>query len=189
MPPKAKFTREQIVDKAFAIVRADGVDALTARRLGAELGSSPRPVFTVFNSMDEVESEVVSSARSLYSEYVERGLSSTPAFKGVGTQYILFAINEPKLFQLLFMTENKATDIGGILPMIDENYDSICASVKEYGLDDKAADKLYRHLWVYTHGIATLCATKTCGFSGEQISEMMTEVFLSLLKRVKAGEI
>lgn len=184
MPPKAKFTREQIIDKSFDLVRAESVDCLTARRLGAVLGSSARPIFTLFQSMDEVKREVVSRAKSLYRDYVDRGLSSKPAFKGVGTQYIRFAIDEPNLFRLLFMSQNSA-DISGILPLIDDSYDRICESVKEYGVDDEAAKSLYTHLWVYTHGIATLCATQTCAFGAEQISDMMTEVFKSLLKSVR----
>ena len=105
MPPRAKFTREEIVDKAFEIVRIEGFDALTARYLGERLGSSARPIFTVFNSMDEVVEKVKLCAKKLYARYVERGLKSVPAFKGVGTQYIKFAVKEPQLFMFLFMSE------------------------------------------------------------------------------------
>ena len=31
MPPKAKFTREEIIDAAFEMVRRDGFEMLTAR--------------------------------------------------------------------------------------------------------------------------------------------------------------
>ncbi len=185
MPPKAKFTRQNVIDKAFEIVREEGLETLTARNLGARLGSSARPIFTVFQSMDEVAQGVISAAKALYTQYIDRGLASEPAFKGVGTQYILFAINEPELFRLLFMNENADADIGDVLPLIDENYEKIRASVRAYGIGDEAAEKLYRHLWVYTHGIATLCATHTCAFSAEQISEMESEVFLALLKKFK----
>ena len=58
MPPKAKFTKEEIINAAFEITRRDGFDALTARSLAAELGSSPRPIFTVFSGMEEVQSAV-----------------------------------------------------------------------------------------------------------------------------------
>lgn len=190
MPPKAKFTKEEIVSAAFEIVRTDGISALTARALGAKLGSSARPLFTVFNSIEEIQAEVMRSANQLYYEYVERGLSSDIPFKGVGTQYILFSINEPMLFRLLFMT---ATAIKPnpdcILPLIEEHYESILLSIENsYGLDTASSKRLYLSMWIYTHGIATLCATGVCGFTAEKISEMMTEVFVSLLKNIKAGE-
>lgn len=187
MPPKAKFTREEVIDAALNIVRNEGFSALTARALGTKLGSSARPVFTVFQGMEEVQQAVVDKAKALYKEYVKRGLSDTPAFKGVGTQYILFAINDPKLFQLLFMKEHEdVPELFAVLPIIDESYDEILSSVRDgYGLTNETAEKMYRHLWIYTHGIAALCATKMCRFTGEEISAMMTEVFIGLLKSLK----
>ena len=55
MPPKAKFTREEVISAALEIVRANGEEALTARSLGEKLGSSARPVFTLFDSMEEIK--------------------------------------------------------------------------------------------------------------------------------------
>lgn len=187
VPPKAKFTKEEIIKAALEIVRNEGFPALTARALGAKLGSSARPIFTVFQSMEEIRLAVIDAAKALYKEYVQRGLFDTPAFKGAGTQYILFSVNEPKLFQLLFMKENAdVPELSSVLPVIDENYDAILSSVKDgYGLPIETAEKLYRHLWIYTHGIAALCATKMCRFTSEEISSMMTEVFIGLLKSLK----
>lgn len=187
MPPKAKFTKEQITKAALKLVREQGAEALTARALGNALGSSSCPIFTVFENMEEVRDSVIQAARAVYKEYVNRGLKETPAFKGVGTQYILFAVCEPNLFRLLFMTEqDKIPNFDGILPMIDESYEQILASiVTGYGIERAAADRLYRHLWIYTHGIAAMCVSKLCSFTPEEISGMMTDVFKSLLKTIK----
>lgn len=187
MPPKAKFTKEEIVEAGLSIVREGGIDSLTARTLGDRLGSSARPIFTVFKSMDEVHQAVIGAAREVYDGYIGEGLSETLSFKGVGAAYIRFAIVEPKLFQLLFMSEQaSAPNIDKILPSIEENYERILNSITEgYGLDEKTAERLYRHLWIYSHGIAALCATKMCCFTGAEISEMITEVFISLLDKMK----
>lgn len=187
MPPKAKFTREEIVEAALHIVKTDGFEALTSRALGAYLGSSARPIFTVFQSMDEVQQAVVEAAKSLYREYVNQGLMGEHPFKGVGTQYILFSIQEPKLFQLLFMTERpQIPDFSGVLPLIEESYEEILLSIQDdYKINELFAEKLYHHLWIYTHGIATLCATKMCRFTDAEISNMITEVCTSILKNIK----
>ena len=186
MPPKAKFSKEEITKAALTIVREEGVDSLTSRALGAKLGSSARPIFTVFQNMEEVQQSVIQEAKKRYKEYVQKGLSQKPAFKGVGMQYILFAINEPKLFRLLFMNEHKQIpDLTDVLPLIDDNYEQIISSIqRDFGIDSVSAVKLYRHLWIYTHGIAMLCATNMCRFTGEEISKMMTEVCVSLLKNM-----
>ncbi len=190
MPPRAKFTREEVVEAAFGIVRAEGFEALTARALGTRLGSSARPIFTVFQSMDQVQQAVIEAAKGLYKEYVRKGLTEEHPFKGVGTQYILFSIQEPKLFQLLFMTEQPTMpDLSGVLPLIEESYEEILLSIeKDHGISEPLAKKLYHHLWIYTHGIAALCATKMCRFTGEEISNMLTEVCMSILKEIKERE-
>lgn len=199
MPPKAKFTKDEIIAAALELVRETGADSLTARTLGAKLGSSPRPIFTVFRSMDEVQQAVFAAARACYNGYIDAAFSSaeedgTPSpdnrhFKRVGAQYIRFAIREPKLFQLLFMQEQKTLpDLSHILPMIDENYEAILTSVQEdHHVNREDAQWLYRHLWIYTHGIASLCATGMCKFTAEEIGRMMTEVFIGLIQQRKGG--
>lgn len=186
MPPKPKFTKDEITKTALEIVRTDGFEALTSRELGTRLGSSARPIFTVFKNMEEVQQSVIQSAKILYKECVNKGLAEEHPFKGVGTQYILFSINEPKLFQLLFMTgQAQMPDLSDVLPLIEESYREISLSIqKDYGINEQLAEKLYRHLWIYTHGIATLCAANMCRFTDDEISSMMTEVFTGLLKNI-----
>lgn len=187
MPPKAKFTREEIIAAALKLTRESGIEAVTARELGKKLDSSARPIFTVFRNMEEVTAEVIKAAKELYKEYICEGLQQTPAFKGVGMYYIKFALQEEKLFQLLFMREQEEVkDLEEVLAAIDENYEVILKSVMDlYGLEQGDALKLYQNIWIYTHGIAALCATKVCRFTEEEISEMLTEVFVGLLKKIK----
>ena len=191
MPPKAKFTKAEIIEAALNIVRTEGYEALTSRALGTYLGSSARPIFTVFKNMEEVQQVMIEAAKNLYKEYVNKGLTAEHPFKGVGTQYILFSVNEPKLFQLLFMAEQKQIpDLSGVLPLIDESYGDILLSIqKDYEISELSAKKLYQHLLIYTHGIASLCATKMCRFTGEEISTMITEVCTSVLKKIQEEEI
>ena len=187
MPPKAKFTKDEIIEAAVGIVREEGFSALTARVLGARLGSSARPVFTVFQGMEEVQQAVIRRAKEIYGEYVEEGLSDHIPFRGVGTQYILFSIREPKLFQLLFMKEQKKMpELSGVLPLIDDNYGKILLSIEQsYGLKGPSAERLYRHMWFYSHGIAALCATGMCRFTGEEIKGMLAEAGKGILKNMK----
>lgn len=191
MPQKAKFTKDEILEVALNIVRKRGFDSLTARNIGENLKSSTRPIFTVFDSMEELKKEVNVAARNLYDSYVEEALkkedSDKKYFKCVGEQYIKFSIVEPRLFQLLFMQENeKRIGFRSILPQIENNYEKIILSIEEqYKISREKSIKLYHHLWIYTHGIASLCATKMCTFTDKEISNMLTEVFKSILKNLK----
>lgn len=184
MPPKAKFTKQEIVDAALQLFREGGLESLTSRNLGKKLGSSACPIFTVFSSMEEVQTAMIESAKAIYKSYVEKGLTQEIPFRGVGAQYIQFAMDEPKLFHLLFMNETKdAPSVNCVLMLLDESYDIILQSIMaSFSIDRQTAEQLYRHLWIYTHGIACLCATRTCQFTQQETQSMMTEVFLSLLK-------
>lgn len=187
MPPKAKFTREEIIDAALEITREKGIEAVTARELGKRLDSSARPIFTVFQNMDEVIKEVILASKEIYKQYICEGLKEEIAFKGVGMAYIKFAMQEGKLFQLLFMHEQEeAKGIENILRNIDNNFEKILTSVMvPYGLEREDALNLYQNLWIFTHGIAALIATKTCRFTQEEMEKMLTDVFIGLLKKVK----
>lgn len=183
MPPKAKFTEQEVIEKAFDIVRNEGADALTARSLAVALNSSPRPIFTVFRNMEEVWAGVMRRAKDCYNAYIAKAFEETYPFRAVGRQYILFAVEEGNLFRLLFMKERGAVkNLATVLPEIDENYDKILASVQnEYGLNEEDARRFYRHLWTYSHGIATMTVTELCRFTPEEIAKMSADVAKSLI--------
>lgn len=189
MPPKAKFTREEIIEAAFQMARAKGIDRITARELGKKLQSSARPIFTVFENMEEVRSEVIVRAKEVYGSYVAEGLRQDLAFKGVGMAYIRFSMEEPMLFQFLFMSAVPGkSGVETILPQIDASYEDILQSVQKYVDSREAADMIYQHLWTYTHGIATMCATGLCSYTTEQIGERLTQIFVALMMMEKKGK-
>lgn len=190
MPPRSKFTKEQIIAAAYGLVEQEGLEALTARTLGAALGSSARPIFTVFANMDEVRDGVIAEAKAQYKRYVDDGLKHTPAFKGVGTAYIKFALERPQLFRLLFMRDGFGTPkTEAVLGAIDDNADRILNSITDsYGVSEEQARKLYLQMWLFSHGIATAAVTKLCVFSASEISDMLTDVFTSAMLRIKSEE-
>lgn len=187
MPPKQKFTKEEIIAASLTVAKKEGITGITARGLGAELGSSSRPIFTVFQNMEEVQQETIKAAKAIYNKYVQIGLAGVPAFKGVGIQYIRFSKEEPKLFQMLFMTEDIASsELSTILPVIDGNSDNILDAIQStYQINREKSYKLYQHLWLFTHGIATLYATKVCRFTESEVSGMLTNVFVGILRQLK----
>lgn len=187
MPPKQKFTREEIIEAALRLHRKEGLSLITARTLGEELGSSSRPIFTVFENMEEVQKETIKAARAVYNGYIAKALEEKDAFENVGRQYIRFAAEEPKLFQTLFMAENPAVpEVQNVLGIIDENNEEILLSVeKECGLDKENALRLYQEMWIFSHGIATLIATKVCSFSPEKITEMFADLFIGIVQKIK----
>lgn len=185
MPPKVKYTRELIINAATELVKEAGTSALTARALGEKLNCSVAPIFSVFKNMEEVQSEVIKTAKTIYDGFIEEGLKQALPFKGAGLKYIDFARKEPNLFRLLFMSDYNV-NVGNFL-LLDENNGKILNALMTYwGLDEPTARALHEDILIYTHGIAVLCVTNSCAFSDEEISRRLTVAFTAMLKEVKS---
>ena len=191
MPPKPKFTKEEIVTAALELVSEKGMSALTSRDLGARLGSSARPIFTVFNSMEEVQEAVRDAAIKCFESYAEKAVHYTPMFKQVGMQMILFAKEKPMLYQLCFMSNSHTVstfdDI--YVRLGDVAFQCVDVIQRDYGLSEKEARILFEHVWIHTFGIGALCATKMCDFSEEQIIEMLGHDFIAMMMLIKSGKV
>lgn len=189
MPPKPKFTKEEIIAAALKVISRKGVDALTAQSLGKELDSSARPIFTVFKNMEEVHKEVRTAALKHFEKFADKAVHYTPAFKQFGMQMILFALEEPHLYRFLFMEGD------GHAHCFDEVFANlgkpavVCIGIlqKEYGLSEDEAMMLFRHVWIFTYGVGSLCATGMCRFTEEEINDLLGQTFMAVLFRIKSS--
>ena len=185
MPPKVRFRKEEIVSAAVAIVRKEGVDALTARAVAARLGGSTQPIFTCFSTMEEVRAEVCLFAKELYKQYLIAGLEQDIPFLGVGKQYIRFAREERELYKVIFLSKPD-TACGGAMDALKLSQDLVRDSVKRiYNMDGDRADKYYRDLWLVAYAFATLIVTDDCPYTDEEISAVFAEISLSVCKAYK----
>ena len=183
MPPKSKCSKKQIINAALRIVEEKGMSALSARSLAQSLGISTGPIFTAFDTIEEIQREVKSKAKELYDEYIKEGLNDTVAFKGAGMKYIQFAKDKPELFKLLFMPGDGVNAVTHFLPYGDDNHPIILEAIeRSYGLSGGEAKNLYNHMSVYAFGFAALFAQRIHIFTMDDISRMMSEVFSSMIK-------
>ena len=183
MAPKFKFTKEEVLTVTIDFIRENGIEALTARELAKKLESSTKVIFSLFSNMKNLEDEAKFAAENIFSEKVNLALKDDSPFKRLGVEYILFSKNEPKLFQWLFM--KKGIEVGSFkdfLPMRDYEYKSVIESIdEEYKISIENAKKFYEHLFIYSHGIATLTVTGIYNFTPSEIIEYMAEVAKSLI--------
>ena len=189
MPPKAKYTREEIINAAVDIAAERGIKALTARELGAALGTSSRPIFTAFKNMEEVLDEVRKAALSRFEVYARRAMEFTPVYKELGMQMILFAAEQPKLYRLVFMTEKSGMqsfdDV--FVHLGDMATLSVEVIQRDYELSYENAKLLFRHNWIYTYAIGSLIATGVCRFPPNEIQDMLSREFVAMLMLIKSG--
>ena len=173
MPPRPKFTKEELVQTALELTREGGLDMVVARNLGKKLNTSPSTIFTHFNSVEEIRQAVLDVAREIYNGYVEEGLKMVPPMKGFAVQYIRFAMEESNLYSVLFM--NKRDDFKYVDFIINEgHYENMLAAAQDnFCINRAQAEFVYHNMWAYAHGIAVMSATSVCQFSLEEISQML----------------
>lgn len=188
MPPRVKVSREEIVQAAVALVRQDGPQALNARALARQLGTSTQPIFSNFSSMEALRCEVDHYADALYRQFLqdELALNRYPPYKASGMAYIHFAQQERELFSLQFLRNRKGeTPANGD----SSTYRTVIAMVESGTcLDTVAAERLHLEMWACVHGIASMLASSYLELSDTLISEILTDVYQGLLYRFREKE-
>ena len=182
MPPKVKITKEDILNAAVAIVRNSGAQTLTARTVAAALNCSTQPVFSNFETMEELRLAVVKEAETLCGEYIrqETEKGEFPAYKASGIAYIRFAKEEKELFKLLYMRDRtneavpEAVSFGDEMESFVQNYT---------GLSREDARMFHLGMWVYVHGLATMVATDFLNLDWDLISRLLSDAYLGMRKQ------
>lgn len=185
MAPKNKFTKEEMVEAAMRVVRAKGINGLTAKTMADELGTSTQPVFTAFGSMDTVKQEVYAAAVHVYDSYVDTGLKEKIPFFGVGIEYIRFAREEPELYRFLFLTQTQDQECSAMKSMrhLQELVRPMLVSI--YHITTAEADLYFRNLWLVVHSLSTLIVTGDCPYSDREIGQILTGFSISICKSIK----
>lgn len=178
MPHNFIFKKEEIVSAALEIAEEGGLDAVTARAMGAKLGTSSRPVFSYFDSMTELKDAVVAAADEIHGRYVreEIALGKYPPYKAGGMAYIRFARERKELFKILFMRE-RTSESDEQSKEKDMLIDIICRQVD---IDRESAEMFYLEMWTYVHGIATMIVTGYYDWSEELCSKSLTDMYTGL---------
>lgn len=193
MPPKAKYSRELIIETAYEMTRENGIDSVVAREVGKRLGTTVTPIFSCFENMDELRMEVIKRAKKSYDDYLKGCLDYYPAFKEMGLRWVQYSIDEPNLYRLLFFSgdQNEAAPCS-IESEYLEIYDLILPVIKgEFNLSDEEAGDLLRQMIIYSNGIAAYCVNGNGHFTKEEIADSLSEACLGLvfLMKVRTGEV
>ena len=181
MAPKLKITKQDIIDKALDLVRESGDGGMNARGIAAALGCSTQPIFSNFESMEELEESVLLAAYDRYQSFISNEVQSGkyPQYKAFGMAYIRFAKEEKELFKLLFMCDRQGAELVPT-PDFDSSVEMI---IEANGISCERARLMHLEMWVFVHGIATMLATSFFTPEWELISIMLSDVYNGIRER------
>lgn len=158
MSPKSKsFSRKDIINAAFEVVRKRGREKLSARTVARVMNSSTMPIYSYMQSMKKLEEELAYKASELLYQY-QTTRRTGHTFLDMGIGYVIFAREECHLFRYMFMTEHSARDLQ------DRRFDTDLNTLIEKmgddqtleGLDKQQMQKILEKMWIFVHGLATL---------------------------------
>ena len=155
MPPKQRFKPDDVIDAAYQIVRRQGWQGLSARAIARELNSSTRPVYDYFQSMKNIEIEVVKKALASFVAYI--GLDRTgDKWLDQALGYVLFARNEKHLFRCINDEEHIQYQREFARQHWLELGEQLAEDERFKNLSDEAKHRIRVVRWFLLHGISYL---------------------------------
>lgn len=190
MPPKAKFTREEIVNAAYGLMERGGMEAVVAREVGKALGSTVAPIFTCFENMEELRAAVHAKAMAECAEYFRDFSDYFPAFKEFGLRWVQLAKEHPHVYSEVFLPRNGSAGDGLFSGDLRKMLEPVAAEiVSTFGLSAADADSILRDMLLYAHGAAAIMVSGQSEMTEEELRVSLSRVCLSLVAgcRIRDG--
>lgn len=185
MPRKAQYNREQILSAAYEVARTGGIDAVVARTVANKLGCTTMPIFSFFTGMEELRSAVYEKAKSNCVAYLLEACTYTPAFKEFGLRWVNYAVMEPRLFLMLFSSDQET-----MITEFKELFVPILESIREtFSLSEEQSRELLKHNIFHANGIAAFLMNRPGMFDRVDVGRRLSNVCIGLVAamRMKDG--
>lgn len=191
MPPKAKITKEMILQTVLEMTREAGFEAVNARSIASRLACSTRPIFTCYENMEELKKEFLDFAYAYYEQYVEgykRSAEVEPSLI-LPLSYIAFAQEETPLFKLLFIND-MTLDMTAAQDFYKEagNEEKAKSFAQIIGVEEERAKEIFLDLFLYAHGLAVLTAAKKIALPRADAEKRVRHLLTALIAQDRPAE-
>ena len=188
--------RQQLVLAGMTILERDGLQALSVRKLAAEVGLSTMAVYTHFGSMTGVVDAVAGEAFARFTAALtEVPPTDDPVadFLAMGVAYHRFAMANPQPYQLMFGTGNPAMlyshrsdlTVTGHATSRDASFQVLCTAVRRMidagRIRDDGEAVTAGRFWSICHGAVTLEMAGFFGHEGHGLTEIMGPLTVDVL--------
>lgn len=182
MPAVVELSKEKIIKTAVKMVNDNGWNSVNARSLAKELGVSTKPLYRIYNNMEEIKEDIYREIEKEYDSFLQSHIDSKKALLTLCIAYVEFAQEYKNLFISLFLSNNlKWQNLENVL---DEkwNQSTIINLVNKHGYSFEEAKKLFMDIWLYANGLATLIATNEITIENKEILVKLVKIYKCLAK-------
>ncbi|MEL6349643.1 MAG: TetR/AcrR family transcriptional regulator [Myxococcota bacterium] len=163
-PEQEAAFRERLCEAAMSLIAESGYNAVTMRKLAAELGCSHTTPYRYFADKDEIFMAVRAMGLDRFSAFHERRLARVRGAEAklmeLGRGYVLFARQQHQAFRIIFELDQPAPVEYEPLQLANQRaWSVLLGTVKEAVENDVIAGDpvtLAHLFWSAMHGLASL---------------------------------
>ncbi|MFF2274590.1 TetR/AcrR family transcriptional regulator [Agromyces sp. NPDC058126] len=150
-PPRRTVSRDDLTEAAIALVERDGLDALTMRRLAAELDRAPMSLYTHVRNRDDLVDAIVARLIERLGLHEVPGDSWQDAVRRTLRSYRDLAVQLPHSFELLALAPYDTSPVAPHLA-------GVVASLEHAGLGPAEARQILGIVDAYATGFLVVWA-------------------------------
>lgn len=171
-PQPSVYSKSQIIDAAVEILRQKGSSKVSARTIAQKIGSSTMPIYSHVKSMEALEKELRREAFQILKSYQQRPYTEHTLLN-LAFGYVIFAREEKKLFQFLYLERAEEMAWEEDSQMKDLFFNTF-GPESEAGkalleMASPRQERLIRYSWIFTHGLATMAHSGALDSLPEQV--------------------
>ena len=179
--PKQRITKEMVVNAAFEIARADGMEQVMVRNIAERIGCSVQPIYSYCKNMDGLRMEVAGKVKIFVQEYIAAHINKDDLFRSIGRNYIQLAKEEPNLFRIFILHKREGIASLDDLYRTEASRELAEVIAEDLHISVPAARRLHLNMLIYTIGLGTVFSVTSPGISADEIyaqQEIAYEAFL-----------
>lgn len=175
--PKQKITKEMVVEAAFELARAGGMEQVMVRSIAGRLGCSVQPIYSYCRNMEGLRQEVLERAAVFVRKFVAERIDKADLFRSTGQTYLRLAEEEPWLFKMFILRRRQGVSSLEELYRSETNPEIAGLIAEEFFISLPEAKQLHLHMLIYTIGLGTIFSVTSPGLSADEILEQQETAY------------
>ena len=168
-----RFSKEDILEKSVQYIKEYGYNKLSVRELSKYIGCSTGPIFKNYANFDEYKEDLKLYLRKDYNAFIVKYVDVNDYLYTISYAYALYAKKEPNIFFSMFMADLAGSRTVRQVLDTDRNKETIDAMVEQYNISLENAEKIYRDVRFYTHGLATQLCVRSIKLTDKEIGDLI----------------
>ncbi len=168
-----KFSKDELLKKSVEFIKEYGYSKLTVRDLAKYIGCSTQPIFKNYDNFDLYKDDLKKYIHEDYYSFISKYVNKEDYLYTISYAYAIYGKKEPNMFFSMFMADLSGSRTIREVLDTDRNMETIVAMTKQYNISLEMAEKVYRDVRFYTHGLATQLCVGSIKLTDKEIEELI----------------